>query len=50
MLPEIEEATAAPPRRHKAPAVVHAAELGLHSVRPGGEIQAMLLKIINLTC
>ena len=49
MLPEIEEAAAGPPRRHEAPAVVHAAELGLHSVRSGGEIHTMLSKSSKLT-
>ena len=43
---EIEEAAAAPlRRRHEAPAVVQSAELGLHPVRPDGEIHSMLLKI-----
>ena len=35
MLCKIEE-PAAPPRGHEAPPVVHAAELWLHPVRPGG--------------
>ena len=44
---EIEEAAAAPlRRRHEAPAVVQSAELGLHPVRPDGEIHSMLLKIM----